>query len=230
MTNDDSHFLGKIFGNPEDHTPRLVYADWLDETGRPAKAEFVRKSHDYHHGQMSNKERNDLRTRLMALADDPNVLPRAYHTLGVSHFWNGEPGPTWDGGFLSRVTVGPHFIAPTRDFRPNQLNTFRRIRRLARLQPLVRELFVTHGLSMPLFDTLDVLTRIWPHVEKLSIWRTESYLGSVVLPFPYRTWAHGVDMLARWPRLRLVQSSISHIQRIRLRLNRPEVTLKVRIY
>ena len=31
-----------ILANPDDDTPRLVYADWLEENGRPEEAEFLR--------------------------------------------------------------------------------------------------------------------------------------------------------------------------------------------
>jgi uncharacterized protein (TIGR02996 family) len=34
--------LAAIIAEPEDDTPRLVYADWLDEHGRPERAEFIR--------------------------------------------------------------------------------------------------------------------------------------------------------------------------------------------
>jgi uncharacterized protein (TIGR02996 family) len=35
-------FLADIVEHPEDDAPRLVYADWLDEHGRPERAEFIR--------------------------------------------------------------------------------------------------------------------------------------------------------------------------------------------
>ena len=35
-------FLAHIIANPDDDTPRLVYADWLDEHGQPERAEFIR--------------------------------------------------------------------------------------------------------------------------------------------------------------------------------------------
>jgi uncharacterized protein (TIGR02996 family) len=35
-------FLGAILEAPDDDTPRLVYADWLDEHDDPARAEFIR--------------------------------------------------------------------------------------------------------------------------------------------------------------------------------------------
>src|SRR5262245_55373335 len=31
-----------ILANPDDDTPRLVYADWLQENGRPEEAELIR--------------------------------------------------------------------------------------------------------------------------------------------------------------------------------------------
>src|SRR5579884_3069679 len=39
---DDHAFLDRIISNPEDDTPRLIYADWLDEHGFGERAEFIR--------------------------------------------------------------------------------------------------------------------------------------------------------------------------------------------
>jgi serine/threonine kinase PknH len=39
---DESAFLRAIADAPDDHAPRLVYADWLDENGQPERAEYVR--------------------------------------------------------------------------------------------------------------------------------------------------------------------------------------------
>ncbi len=36
-------FLQAIIAAPEDDTPRMVFADWLDEHGDPARAEFIRQ-------------------------------------------------------------------------------------------------------------------------------------------------------------------------------------------
>jgi uncharacterized protein (TIGR02996 family) len=38
----DEAFLQAIIDNPDDDTPRLVYADWLDERSNPDRAEFIR--------------------------------------------------------------------------------------------------------------------------------------------------------------------------------------------
>jgi uncharacterized protein (TIGR02996 family) len=41
MTDADA-LLAAVLAEPDDDLPRLVYADWLDENGRPERAEFVR--------------------------------------------------------------------------------------------------------------------------------------------------------------------------------------------
>lgn len=41
MTDGDA-LLAAILANPEEDTPRLVYADWLQENGDEARAEFIR--------------------------------------------------------------------------------------------------------------------------------------------------------------------------------------------
>jgi uncharacterized protein (TIGR02996 family) len=40
VTHDDA-FLQAILESPDDDTPRLIYADWLDEHGEPDRAEFI---------------------------------------------------------------------------------------------------------------------------------------------------------------------------------------------
>lgn len=42
-------FLRAIAANPDDDTPRLVFADWLEEHGEPERAEFVRCPHNHLH-------------------------------------------------------------------------------------------------------------------------------------------------------------------------------------
>lgn len=44
MTSDELAFLGLMGRNPSDDTPRLVYADWLDDYERYDEAAFVRAS------------------------------------------------------------------------------------------------------------------------------------------------------------------------------------------
>lgn len=39
---DREAFIAKIIDDPDSDTPRLVFADWLDEHGEPERAEFIR--------------------------------------------------------------------------------------------------------------------------------------------------------------------------------------------
>jgi uncharacterized protein (TIGR02996 family) len=41
-TSEEEAFLADVVEHPDDDTPRLVYADWLDEHGDEARAEFIR--------------------------------------------------------------------------------------------------------------------------------------------------------------------------------------------
>jgi uncharacterized protein (TIGR02996 family) len=42
MTSDGEALLRAVCENPRDDTPRLIYADWLDEHGQPERAAFIR--------------------------------------------------------------------------------------------------------------------------------------------------------------------------------------------
>jgi uncharacterized protein (TIGR02996 family) len=35
-------FLEAVLANPDDDAPRLIFADWLEERGQAARAEFIR--------------------------------------------------------------------------------------------------------------------------------------------------------------------------------------------
>jgi uncharacterized protein (TIGR02996 family) len=39
---DEDAFLRAVIADPDDDAPRLIYADWLDEHGQGARAEFIR--------------------------------------------------------------------------------------------------------------------------------------------------------------------------------------------
>jgi uncharacterized protein (TIGR02996 family) len=62
MTQADA-FLKAIVEHPEDDTPRLVCADWLEEHGDPARAEFIRVQCEIARGQAGDPRLGALRTR-----------------------------------------------------------------------------------------------------------------------------------------------------------------------
>jgi uncharacterized protein (TIGR02996 family) len=65
----DEAFLRSILDDPEDDTPRLVYADWLDEQGDADRAEFIRvqvelarlAERDPRRPELQRRERNLIR-------------------------------------------------------------------------------------------------------------------------------------------------------------------------
>jgi uncharacterized protein (TIGR02996 family) len=54
-------FLQEIILHPDDDTPRLVYADWLDEHGDPDRAEFIRIQCELAKGVKDLERRRRLR-------------------------------------------------------------------------------------------------------------------------------------------------------------------------
>lgn len=49
MTRDD--FVSQILASPRDHSLQLIYADWLDENGKPELAQQIRKGIDSEYEQ-----------------------------------------------------------------------------------------------------------------------------------------------------------------------------------
>src|SRR5690242_17712150 len=45
---DRAALLAAICANPDEDTPRLVYADWLEENGQAKRAAVIRKQIEYH--------------------------------------------------------------------------------------------------------------------------------------------------------------------------------------
>jgi uncharacterized protein (TIGR02996 family) len=61
--NQEDAFLRAICENPDDDTPRLVYADWLEEHGDTARAEFIRVQIELERKEADDPATAPLRTR-----------------------------------------------------------------------------------------------------------------------------------------------------------------------
>jgi uncharacterized protein (TIGR02996 family) len=61
--NTQAAFIETIIENPEDDTPRLVYADWLDEHGDPARAELIRVQCRLEYGTCQGADLSDAYRR-----------------------------------------------------------------------------------------------------------------------------------------------------------------------
>jgi uncharacterized protein (TIGR02996 family) len=66
VTHDDV-FLHHILEQPDDDGPRLIYADWLDEHGEPARAEFIRVQIELARLPRDHPRRGELEARERAL-------------------------------------------------------------------------------------------------------------------------------------------------------------------
>ena len=82
MTDRDALYRA-ILAHPDDDTPRLVYADWLEENGRAEEAEFIRVEcrleaghpDDPDHVELCDR-REELRLWLAAHVTGPEVKLR----------------------------------------------------------------------------------------------------------------------------------------------------------
>jgi uncharacterized protein (TIGR02996 family) len=91
-------FLEAILANEDDDAPRLIFADWLEESGQPERGEFIRCQ--------------CLQARLPRGDDRREELRMRYRLLLKRHGrrWAGPLGPwlcggTFRRGFLDKVTV-----------------------------------------------------------------------------------------------------------------------------
>jgi uncharacterized protein (TIGR02996 family) len=91
MTHDDA-FLQAILEDPDDDTPRLVYADWLEEHGQPERAEFIRVQCERARLQGEENPSSDAQERLAALQRREDVLLGAHRKA-----WT-RPLPEWARG------------------------------------------------------------------------------------------------------------------------------------
>src|SRR5437764_8755275 len=94
----DRAFLASILDAPDDDSPRLIYADWLDEQGDADRAEFIRVQCTLYAAPAGDPRRPAWRSRQAALL------------AGHQAEWLGPPRGLfylWEfrRGFLEEVTL-----------------------------------------------------------------------------------------------------------------------------
>jgi uncharacterized protein (TIGR02996 family) len=114
MTQDEA-FLQSILEAPEDDTPRLIYADWLDEHGDPERAEFIRVQCELARLPEGDARRARLKLRERALLAQHEATWAAPLRGRVSS-WK------FRRGFVEQITTGARALAAS-----PHLNRLRRL-------------------------------------------------------------------------------------------------------
>src|SRR5690349_20304098 len=105
---DEEALLQAIWAEPDDDAPRLVYADWLEENGRPDRAEFIRVQCVLAGSGLTLSQRKRLRAR-----QDELWSAHRQEWLGVLR---GSSLPwRFHRGFLERLAKTGYFRAEVWD-------------------------------------------------------------------------------------------------------------------
>jgi uncharacterized protein (TIGR02996 family) len=91
MTHDDA-FLHAILEDPDDDTPRLVYADWLDEHGQPERAELIRVQCELARLEGEEQPSSEVQVRMAALQHREAILLGSHREAWM------QPLPEWARG------------------------------------------------------------------------------------------------------------------------------------
>src|SRR5438128_298175 len=83
-TDQQAALLAAVADTPEEDTPRLILADWLEEHGESARAEFIRAECEYWRLPTYDPHREKLKRRM-------EQLQRRHQQA-----WWGSPPPTWE--------------------------------------------------------------------------------------------------------------------------------------
>lgn len=172
--------LRVVCENPDDDTPRLVFADWLDENGEPERAEFIRIQVASAREPAYSTSWHDLVRQACALLAAHAVEWRANLPTGFAH----EP---FVRGFLQTATIGidrpatPEEVGRLFDVAPVLSLTVYRVSDpgmladipvLARLRSLWLQLQDPPGVSVERFLTAPNLTGLeriyifsWPDFD-----------------------------------------------------------------
>jgi uncharacterized protein (TIGR02996 family) len=95
---EEAALLRAIYANPDDDTPRLVYADWLDEHGQPERAEFIRVQ-----VELARTECEESHQRLEERADELHEAHCEEWTKGLGKFNEERITIEFDRGFPERL-------------------------------------------------------------------------------------------------------------------------------
>jgi uncharacterized protein (TIGR02996 family) len=186
---DEEALLAAIAAHPEEDTPRLAYADWLDEHDQPIRADFIRVQVEV--ARVETLPRIDLNQHVALFRRQQDLLEHHRNELiGPLPSPPESSAVDFDRGFLSQISFSvPAFIN-------NQA-------RLAALVPLPR---------IAIADSVHRVLSLFDRVAALDVERS---IVSAVATRPDRRGARGASRAdgfispdpTPWPRLTLLELS-----------------------
>jgi uncharacterized protein (TIGR02996 family) len=152
-------FLQDILEHPDDHGPRLVYADWLDENGDPQRAEFIRvqcelarlAGHDPGRDPLERREEKLLRENASRWLEPLPPFARKEAVFGR--------------GFVERVTVRASLFV-------------KHAKALFQAAPL-RHASLTYRFQLGVPSVPDPSLRDCPFLARLSSLKVGGFMGQV---------------------------------------------------
>jgi uncharacterized protein (TIGR02996 family) len=93
--------LRAVCANPDEDTPRLVFADWLEENGEEARAEFIRLQCASARLPAASSARQHKENRIRFLLQQYDASWRGNLPHDPSHRW----GETFLRGFIHDITL-----------------------------------------------------------------------------------------------------------------------------
>lgn len=171
-------FIRSIAGTLDDDTPRLIYADWLEDHGDPERAEFIRVQCEFARLGKDDPRRGPLHERQAQLLAE-------HRTAWLPPGWSfpAHPPETWRRGFVSRVQKRRGRL--TREDGAS-LAAVPMLESLSLVQigvtdgeflhlpplPNLRELFILLRVGGQLTDASFSHLGQWPALERLSLFAT----------------------------------------------------------
>ena len=140
---DEKALLAAIWEHPHEDTPRLVYADWLQENGQPERAEFIR-----------------VQCEMAKLAEDD---PRFRTARAASNRLSKKWGAKWKATLPRNARTGQWHQG---FFQPDD----RGIQLAALLRMPTRELLAAPTRSFSVMDAADRFDDLlaWPFLDRLN--------------------------------------------------------------
>lgn len=176
MTDSDD-LLRAVIANPDDDTPRLIFADWLDDRGDHARADFIRVQIERWNRFGDAKQLGD--PDYLHLASREKILFSLHHDDWIEPLRKkGEPFQTRDThGIFQRGFIHEVWMR-ARTFLNRKEKMFRRIPcRILKLTQATDDEF-SEFVSLPNWGSLSALDL---RPIRWSVPKMESFLGSTQL-------------------------------------------------